>query len=147
MLTACVYLPNGGRGKCFYICDAHGDRPLLCFPSFRLVAATVGLCPTVCQGHYLTLWTHFAPVQAAGLKLIQEAMSLPELKMLDTRWLSHKASVSTLLRSLLAVLVTLQQQSDPTALGLYKVATRYRFCASVLLLKDVLTTVTRLSMG
>jgi hypothetical protein len=77
-------------------------------------------------------------------------MSLPELKMLigvDTRWPSHKASVSALLRSLPAVLVTLQQQSDPTALGLYKVATRYSFFASLLLLSDVLTAVNRLSMA
>ena len=95
--------------------------------------------------YLLTLWKffHFSPVQAAGLKLIQEAMSLPELKMLkgvDTRWLSHKASVSALLRSLPAVLVTLQQQSEsePTAMGLYKLATRYScFFASLLLLNDV----------
>jgi hypothetical protein len=65
----------------------------------------------------MEMFFHFPPVRAAGLKLIQEAMSLPELKMLkgvDTRWLSHKASVSALLRSLPAVLVTLQQQRDPT---------------------------------
>ena len=104
--------------------------------------------------YLLTLWKffHFSPVRAAGLKLIQEAMFLPELKMLkgvDTRWLSHKASVSALLRSLPAVLVTLQQQgeSNPTALGLYKLATRYSFFASLLLLNDVLTAVNRLSMA
>ena len=101
------------------------------------------------KDYLLTLWNffHFSPVRAAGL--IQEAMSLPELKMLkgvDTCWLSHKASVSALLRSLPAVLVTLQQQSDPTALGLYKVVTRYSFFASLLLLNDVLTAVNRLSM-
>ena len=68
-------------------------------------------------------------------------MSLPELKMLqgvDTRWLSHKASVSALLRSLPGV----QQQSDPTALGVYKVATHF---ASMLLQNDVLSAVNRMS--
>lgn len=49
--------------------------------------------------------------------------------------------------SLPAVLVTLQQHSDPTALGLYKVATRYNFFASLLLLNDVLSAVNRLSMA
>ena len=63
-------------------------------------------------------------------------MSLPELNMfkgVDTRWLSHKGSVSALLRSLPTVLVTLQQrsESDPIALGLYKLATRYSFFASL----------------
>ena len=102
--------------------------------------------------YLLAFWKffHYSPVRAAGLKLIQEAMCLPELKMLkgvDTRWLSHKASVSALLRSLPAILVTLQQQSEPTALGLYKVATRYNVFASLLLLNDVLSAVNRLSMA
>ena len=52
--------------------------------------------------YLLALWkiSHYSPARAAGLKLIKEAMSLPELKTLkgvDTRWLSHKASVSALL--------------------------------------------------
>ena len=94
------------------------------------------------KDYLLTLWIcfHFSPVRAAGLKLIQEAMSLPELKILkgvDT----HKASVSALLRSLPAVLLTLQQQSDPTALCLYKVVTRYSFFASLLLINPLRTVV------
>ena len=43
-------------------------------------------------------------------------------KAVDTRSLSDKAAVSALLRCLPAVLVTLQQQSDPTAVVLVKVA-------------------------
>ena len=69
------------------------------------------------------------------------------LKGVDTRRLSHKAAVSALLRSLPAILVTLQQQNEPTALGLYKVATRYNFFVSLLLLNDVLSAVNRLSMA
>ena len=51
-------------------------------------------------------------------------MESPELKILkavDTRWLSHKAAVSALLRSLASVFVALQQEIDPTAVGLRKV--------------------------
>lgn len=81
---------------------------------------------------------------------MQEVMNSPELKMvkaIDTRWLSNKAAVSTLLRCLPAVLVTLQQQSNPTAIGLLKVMTRYNFLASLLLLDEVLSAVSRLSLA
>ena len=102
--------------------------------------------------HLLTLWKyfHYSPVRSAGLKHIQEIMNCPELKLLkavDTRWLSHKAAVATLLRSLSAVLVTLQQQKDPTAIGLLKIMTTYNFFASLLLLNDVLSAVNRLSLS
>jgi hypothetical protein len=55
---------------------------------------------------------------------MQQVMESPELKILkavDTRWLSHKAAVSALLRSLASVFVALQQEIDPTAVGLRKV--------------------------
>ena len=73
-------------------------------------------------------------------------MDSPELKMvkaIDTHWLSHKAAVSVLLRSLAAVFVVLQQQVDPTAVGLRTVLARY---ASLVLLNDVLSAVNRLSL-
>ena len=69
-------------------------------------------------------------------------MDSPELKIVkavDTRWLSHKAAITTLLRSLAAVFVALQQQVDPTA-------TSYNFLASLVLLNDVLSGVNRLSL-
>ena len=52
---------------------------------------------------------------------MQQVMDSPELKIVkavDTRWLSHKAAVTTLLRCLASVFVTLQQEVDPTAVGL-----------------------------
>ena len=45
----------------------------------------------------------------------------------DTRWLLHKAAVNTLLRSLSAVLVTLQNLSDLTAVGLHNMCSKYVF--------------------
>ena len=100
----------------------------------------------------LTLWKYFhnSPVRSAGLRQIQEVMGSAELKMVkacDTRWLSHKAAVNTLLRSLPAVLVTLQNQSDPTAIGLHKMCSNYMFVAAMQLLHDSLTAVNRLSLA
>lgn len=104
------------------------------------------------KDHLFALWNYFhhSSVRMAGLKQIQQVMNSPELKMVkavDTRWLSNKAAVSALLRCLPAVLVTLQQQSDPTAVGLLKVMTRYNFLASLLLLDEVLSAVSRLSLA
>ena len=63
------------------------------------------------------------------------------------RWLSHKAAVSTLLRSLPAVLVVLQVQSDPTAVGLHKMCSKCMFITSLQLLSDVLAAVNCLSLA
>ena len=92
----------------------------------------------------LALWKNFnfSTVRSANLKSVQSIMDSPELKIVkavDTRWLSHKAAITTLLRSLAAVFVALQQQVDPTALGLRTVLARYNFFASLLLLNDVLS--------
>ena len=78
----------------------------------------------------LALWKyfHFSTVWSARLKSVQSIMDSPELnvvKAVDTRWLSHKAAITTPLHSLAAVFVALQQQVDPTALGLCKVLTHY----------------------
>ena len=100
----------------------------------------------------LTLWKYFhnSPVRSASLRHIQEVIGSPELRMVqacDTRWLSHRAAVVTLLRSLPAVLVTLQNQSNPTAVGLLKMCSKYMFVATMQLLSDPLATVNRLSLA
>ena len=104
------------------------------------------------KDYLFALWNYFhhSSVRMAGLKQMQEVMNSPELKMVkavDTRWLSNKAAVSALLRCLPAVLVTLQQQSDPTAVGLVKVITRCNFFASLVLLDEILSAVSRLSLA
>ena len=93
---------------------------------------------------------HHSSVRKAGLKQIQEVMNSPKLKMVkavDTCWLSNKAAVNAFLRCFPAVPGTLQQQSDPTAVGLVKVMTQYNFIASLLLLDEVLSAVSRLSLA
>ena len=73
-------------------------------------------------------------VRSAQLRSMQDITDSYELKIVkgvDTCWLSHKAAVSVLLRSLAAVFVTLQQLVDPTAVGLRTVLARQFFCLTV----------------
>ena len=102
----------------------------------------------------LTLWKyfHYSPVKSANLRQIQEEMASPELKLTlvkacDTRWLSHKAAVTTLLRCLPAVLVTLRNEKNPTAVGLHKTCGQYMFVAALQLLSEALAAVNRLSLA
>lgn len=100
----------------------------------------------------LPLWKffHYSPVRSCRFKQVQTVMSSPELKItkpVDTRWLSHKAVITTILRSLPALLVTLQQLEDPTAIGLCKCMANYNSFTSLLLLDDVLSAVNHLSLA
>ena len=100
----------------------------------------------------LTLYNffHSSPVKSARLKQVQEVLNTPQLKVtraVDTRWLSHKSVISTLLRTLPAVLVYMYHQEDATGMGLYKVMATYSFFASLLLLDEVLYAVNRLSLA
>ena len=77
-------------------------------------------------------------------------MKLDELKIVkaaDTRWLSHHASVTSLLRTLPAVLRALsaEGQRDATAYGLHHQLSTYSFIAALHLLDDALLAVNRLS--
>ena len=81
---------------------------------------------------------------------MQRVLNLDELKKVeaaDTRWLSHHASVTTLLRILPAVLSVLHAQGrkDATAYGLHHQIATYRFIAALHLLDKALSTVSRLS--
>ena len=104
------------------------------------------------KDYLFALWNYFhhSSVRSAGLKQVQELMQIPELKLVkavDTHWLSNKAAVNSLLRCLSAVIVTLQKSSDPTAIGLMKILTRYNFVASLVLLDDALFAVSCLSLA
>ena len=73
------------------------------------------------------LWKHFhySSVRAASLVEVQRVMQLDELKVVraaDSRWLSHHASVTSLLRILPAVLRVLHNEGakNPTAYGLHR---------------------------
>ena len=83
--------------------------------------------------HLLTLWKyfHFSAVRSAQLRSMQDVMDSPELKIVKevhTHWLSHKTAIAVLLHSLSAILVMLQQQTDP------------------ILLNEVLSAINRLSL-
>ena len=111
----------------------------------RLALAT-GQAINYLKEYLLALWK-YSPVRSSHLKSMQQVMASPELKVLkavDTHWL---AAVSALLRSLASVFVTLQQEIDPTAVGLRKVLAHYNFFGSLLLLDDVLSAVNCLSLA
>lgn len=98
------------------------------------------------------LWKHFhySSVRTASLVEVQRLMQLDELKVVkaaDTRWLSHHASVTSLLRILPAVLRVLHDEGakDPTAYGLHKQMATHSFIAALYLLDDCLSAVSRLS--
>ena len=98
------------------------------------------------------LWKHFhySPVRAASLVEMQRVLNLDELKVVkaaDTRWLSHHAPVTTLLRILPAVLSTLHAEGrkDATAYGLHHQVATYSFIAALHLLDKALSSVSRLS--
>lgn len=98
------------------------------------------------------LWKHFhySSVRAAGLVEVQRLMNMEELKIVkagDTRWLSHHASVTTMLRILPALLRALHMEGakDPTAYGLHHCIATYSFVAALHLLEQSLVCVTRLS--
>ena len=107
------------------------------------------------KDYLLTLYNyfHFSPVKSARLTLVRELLNTPQLKVtraVDTRWLSHKTVISTLLRTLPAVLVYLYHQEGrpgPTGTGLYRVIATYSFFASLLLLDEVLFAVNRLYLA
>ena len=98
------------------------------------------------------LWKHFhySSVRAASLVEVQRVMQLDELKVVraaDSRWLSHHASVTSLLRILPGVLRVLHDEGakNPTAYGLHQQIATYSFIAALHLLDDSLSAVSRLS--
>jgi hypothetical protein len=68
------------------------------------------------------------------------------MEVVDSCWLSHKAAVTILVRSLAGIIVVLQQQLDPAAVGLHSAMACNNIFASQVLLNDVLTIVNRLSV-
>lgn len=91
-------------------------------------------------------------VRMANLHAIQEILNDPQIKCKqakDVRWLSHDNAIKALIRSLPSILVSLDREAsengEPTAHGLYKFMSRYKFVATAYLLADVLPHLSRLS--
>jgi hypothetical protein len=79
------------------------------------------------------------------LLIFQEALQDPVLKpkrAITTRWLSHDAACSTMRQIATCVLISLQREAaeraDPKAIGLYKLASTWRFVATLHTMCDIL---------
>ena len=91
-------------------------------------------------------------VRLSGLKAIEELLQTPELKLkktLDTHWLSHDAACQTLKRFLPAAIASLEREAkergEALAVGLSKVIQKYNFIATLYMMCDALSKVSRLS--
>ena len=96
---------------------------------------------------------HYSAKRQAALAEIQAVLHDPVLKLKEpkaVRWLSHAMAINAVKRSLPALLTSLERESsersDPTALGLTTLCRTYMFIASIMLLSDVLSHVTKLSL-
>ena len=81
----------------------------------------------------------------AGLHAIQEVLDNPKIKLKqakDVRWLSYDAAIAALIRTLPALIVSLEREaterSEPSAVGLAKFVKTHYFVACCHLLHHVL---------
>ena len=88
----------------------------------------------------------------ANLHAIQEILNDPQIKCKqakDVCWLAHSNAIKALIRSLPSILVSLDKEAsengEPTANGLYKFISCYKFLSTAYLLFDVLPHLSRLS--
>ena len=91
-------------------------------------------------------------VRMASLRNIQEILNETHIKCKqakDVRWLSHDNAIKAVIRSLPALLVSLDREAsenvEPTAHGLFKFMKCYKFVATAHLLSDILPHLSRLS--
>ena len=100
------------------------------------------------------LWKffHYSPKRAESLKMVQQVLNLPELKIAkpsDTRWLAHERCVKAVKASYGAIVTALddihENTNEPEALGLSKALTKGNTVAAVYMLDYVLPQVAKLS--
>ena len=100
------------------------------------------------------LWKffHYSPKRAESLKMVQQVLNLPELKISkpsDTRWLAHERCVKAVKASYGAIVTALndihQNTHQPEAFGLNKALSKQSTVAAIHMLDYVLPQVAKLS--
>ena len=100
------------------------------------------------------LWKffHYSPKRAESLKMVQQVLDLPELKIAkpsDTRWLAHERCVKAVKAGYVAIVNALndihENTHEPEALGLSKAFSRQSTVAAIYMLDYVLPQVAKLS--
>ena len=101
----------------------------------------------------LFLFYQNSAVRMAGLHAIQEVLddSVIKLKQAkDVRWLSHEAAISSILRTMPSLIMSLEREGterhEPAAVGLVRFVKTYYFVACCKLLSKVLPHINRLSL-
>ena len=101
----------------------------------------------------LFLFYQNSTVRMAGLHAIQEVLDDPVIKLKqakDVRWLSHESAISSILRTMQSLIVSLEREGserdEPAAVGLVKFVRTYYFVACCKLLSKVLPHINRLSL-
>ena len=94
---------------------------------------------------------NYSAKRTAGLKAHQEALNQPEIKTIlsaFTRWLSHDEVTRILWLCLLSVLTHLfnTKYADASAASLYILMNDFRFVATLLLMRDVLPLMRKMSL-
>ena len=93
---------------------------------------------------------HYSATRQNALAEIQSVLNDPQLKFKEpksVRWLSHALAIKRSLPSLLCSLEReASERSDPTAMGLAKLCKTYMFIATLLLMSDILSHVTKISL-
>ena len=100
------------------------------------------------------LWKffHYSPKRVESLKMVQQVLKLPELKIAklsDTRWLAHERCVKAVKASYGAIVTAFsdihENTHEPEALGLCKALTKQHTVAAMYMLDFVLLQVAKLS--
>ena len=100
------------------------------------------------------LWKffHYSPKRVESLKMVQQVLHLPELRIAkpsDTRWLAHERCVKAVKASYGAIITALndihQNTHEPGALGLSKALSKQSTVAAIYMLDYVLSQVAKLS--
>ena len=100
------------------------------------------------------LWKffHYSPKRAESLKMVQQVLHLPELRIAkpsDTRWLAHERCVKAVKASYGAIVTALndihQNTHEPEPLGLSKALSKQSTVAAIYMLDNVLPQVAKLS--
>ena len=101
----------------------------------------------------LFLFYQNSPVRLAGLHAIQEVLSDSVIKLKqakDVRWLSHEAAISSILRTMPSLIMSLEREAserdEPAAIGLVRFVKTYYFVACCKMLSKILPHLNRLSL-
>ena len=132
----------------FVHCHCH----LLQLACTQAVNSTNGITHVYVTLTALWKFFHYSPKRVQSLKMVQQVLHLPELRIAkpsDTRWLAHERCVKAVKASYGAIVTALndihQNTHEPEALGLSKALSKQSTVAAIYMLDYVLSQVAKLN--